>query len=66
VDAVIGGAHGAVQQAAHEIARRRGWPTGWLNEGVSIYLAQRRDLRLHANYPDDSRVGLRVYVAAPV
>lgn len=37
VDAVIGGAHVAVQRAAHEVARRRGWPTSWLSEAVSAY-----------------------------
>jgi hypothetical protein len=65
VDAVIEGAHGAVQSAAQEVARRRDWPTGWLSEAVSAYLPRNRDLRSHASYPSESRVGLRVYVAPP-
>jgi hypothetical protein len=65
VDAVIGGAQGAVQKAAHEFARRRGWPTGWLSKAVSAYLPRGRDLRTFATYPSASRVGLRVYVAPP-
>lgn len=65
VDAVIDSEHGEVIAAVHDVARRRGWESSWLNEGVSVYLSQQRTsaTRLYGEFPSAERVGLRVYVA---
>lgn len=67
VDAVIDAEHGAVIAAVQEVARRRNWPSGWLNEGVSVYLSPERGraLELYDEFPSPERVGLRIYVAKP-
>lgn len=37
VDCVVTRGHGAVMRAMPIVARRLGLPSGWLNEGVSVY-----------------------------
>jgi hypothetical protein len=37
VDCVVTSGHGAVMRAMPVVARRLGLPSGWLNEGVSVY-----------------------------
>jgi hypothetical protein len=66
VDAhVESGDHGALMQAAKEIAERRGWLRSWLSEAVTVYLGEPGGTTLHGSYPSEARVGLRVYVAKP-
>jgi hypothetical protein len=66
VDAKVeSGDHGALMQAAHDVAKRRGWLRSWLSEAVTVYLGEPGGVSLHGSYPDDARVGLRVYVAKP-
>ncbi len=66
VDAIVeAGDHGALMEAAREIAERRGWLRSWLSEAVSTYLSDTRATSLHGSYPGEDRVGLRVYVARP-
>lgn len=67
IDAIIQQEHGEVISAVHDVARRRGWPTGWLNEGVSVYLSAEHAgaMTLYGEFPNSDRVGLRVYVAKP-
>jgi hypothetical protein len=66
VDAhVVSGDHGALMQAAREVAERRGWLRSWLSEAVTMYLGEPGGTALHGSYPSAARVGLRVYVAKP-
>jgi len=66
VDAhVESGDHGALVQAAREVAERRGWLRSWLSEAVTMYLGQPGGTALYGSYPSEARVGLRVYVAKP-
>ncbi|HME20310.1 MAG TPA: DUF6036 family nucleotidyltransferase [Acetobacteraceae bacterium] len=68
VDAVIETEHGPVQQAVREIGRIHGWGESWLNESVSVYLAQAArldDISLFRSYPTEGMIGLRVFVANP-
>jgi hypothetical protein len=66
VDAQVeSGDHGALMQAAKEVAERRGWLRSWLSEAVTAYLGEPGGTTLHGSYPNDARVGLRVYVAKP-
>ena len=66
VDAVVeSGDHGAIMQAAREIAERRGWLRSWFSEAVASYLGGLPATEFHASYPSETRVGLRVYVAQP-
>jgi hypothetical protein len=66
VDAKVeSGDHGALMQAAHDVAKRRGWLRSWLSEAVTVYLGEPGGTSLHRSYPDETRVGLRVYVAKP-
>ena len=65
VDVTIDREHGAVEAAAHEVARRHDWPTSCMNEAVTMYLIGERSVSFFGNYPSESRVGLRVFVASP-
>jgi hypothetical protein len=66
VDAKVeSGDHGALMQAAHDVATRRGWLRSWLSEAVTVYLGEPGGTSLYGSYPDEARVGLRVYVAKP-
>lgn len=66
VDAVINGEHGEVTRAVQEVARRHGWASSWLNEGVSVYLSPEanQNLDFYGDFPSPTRTGLRVYVAS--
>jgi hypothetical protein len=59
------GDHGALMEAAREVARRRGWRRSWLSEAVTTYLGEPGGTTLFKSYPSDARAGLRVYVAQP-
>jgi len=66
VDAQVeSGDHGALMDAARVVAQRRGWLRSWLSEAVTMYLGEPGGTSLHACYPSETRVGLRVYVARP-
>src|ERR1044071_3058106 len=65
VDVRIDAAHGAVQQAAHAIANRRGWLTSWLSEQGTASLPDHQSLKVYGPYPTREKLGLRVYVARP-
>jgi len=66
VDAhVESGDHGALMQAARQVAERRGWLRSWLSEAVTMYLGEAGGTALYGSYPSEARVGLRVYVAKP-
>lgn len=45
IDGVILDSHTVVTRAVHEVARRRGLPTYWLNEQASSYLPRGQDRR---------------------
>lgn len=65
-DVVIGSGHGAAVAAARAVAKKRGWPAGWFNEQVSVFVVgDQRDLRYFRSYPSEAAVGMRVYVAPP-
>ena len=59
------GDHGAVMNAAAEVARRHGWLRSWFSEAVTAYLGTDDGTKFHGSYPSETRVGLRVYVAKP-
>jgi hypothetical protein len=59
------GDHGALMQAAHDVAMRRGWLRSWLSEAVTVYIGEPGGTVLYRSYPDEARVGLRVFVAKP-
>lgn len=67
VDAVAEGGQDTIARLAEEIARARGWPGDWLNDGVRTYLSPNVDglqdnhLLLRA-YPTEQEPGLRVFV----
>jgi hypothetical protein len=66
VDAKVeAGDHGALMQAANDVAIRRGWLRSWLSEAVTVYLGEPGGTSLYRSYPGETRVGLRVYVAKP-
>jgi len=65
VDVRIDAHHGAIEKAAHEIARQHGWLRSWLSEAMTAYLPRRQSIRLFEMYPTAQRVGLRVWVALP-
>ena len=50
VDARIDTGHGALLEAAREIARRRGLPDGWLNEQATTAIPKTPDKRAHTLY----------------
>ena len=45
VDASIAAGYDEVMQAAHEIARERGWPTTWINEQATMYMPPEHERR---------------------
>lgn len=70
VDAVAATDQGFIDRIAREIGRRRGWPAGWLNDGVRTYLSPAVDglsqhHELFRSYPDEQSPGLRVFVPTP-
>jgi hypothetical protein len=52
-----------------EIAQEKGWPDGWLNEGVKGFLShpdkEPAAKRLFRTYPSDTEPGLRVVLPSP-
>ena len=62
IDALILDNHTAVTQAVHDIARRRGLPTSWLNEQATAYMPAGDDPRPRVVF---DRPGLRVTAASP-
>jgi hypothetical protein len=66
VDAIVqNGDHGAIMQAAADVASRRGWLRSWFSEAVQNYVTKDAGSAFHATYPSPDRPGLRVYVARP-
>jgi hypothetical protein len=66
VDATVeSGDHTALLRAAHQVADTRGWLRSWLSEAVANYVSPERATSLHACYPSEGRVGLRVFVGRP-
>ena len=45
IDALIVDSHTAVTRAVHEVVRRRGLPTSWLNEQATAYMPAGEDSR---------------------
>jgi hypothetical protein len=60
---VESGDHGALMQAARDIAERRGWLLSSLSEAVTMYLGEPGGTSLYGSYPSAAQAGLRVYVA---
>lgn len=58
-----------LDSAAQAVAKRRGWPRDWLNDGVRTYLSPNVEgLAQHSlfrTYPSEDRPGLRVFVPVP-
>jgi len=54
-------------QVAAELARERGWPLDWLNDGVRRYLSDKdaESKTLRGIYPSPERPGLRVLTPSP-
>ena len=67
VDAVAEGGEDMIACWAEEVARARGWPSDWLNDGVRTYLSPNVDgLQEHHTllraYPTEQEPGLRIFV----
>ena len=67
VDAVAQVGQDTIVRMADDVARARGWPSDWLNDGVRTYLSPNVDgLREHHTllraYPTDQEPGLRIFV----
>lgn len=67
VDAVAEGGQDTIPRWAEEVARSRGWPSDWLNDGVRTYLSPNVDgLQEHHTllraYPTEQEPGLRIFV----
>ena len=67
VDAVATFDQSDVDRIAGDIARERGWPADWLNDGVRTYLSPAVNgvathHALFRSYPSEATPGLRVYV----
>ncbi len=62
LDAVILAGHGAVIEAAHDVARRHGLPRSWLNEQASSYVPPGDDGHARVVFDDP---GLVVLAASP-
>jgi len=62
VDAVFDQDKQWTRQVMAELARERGWPPDWLNDGVKGYLSERdaESKELRGVYPSVERPGLRV------
>ena len=56
IDARIDTGHGALTEAAREIARERGLPEGWLNEQATSAIPRGRDRRAQTLYESPSLV----------
>ena len=56
IDTLILDGHGPVMDAAHTVARRRGWPTTWLNEQASSAIPLAKDRRARPVYGDANLV----------
>ena len=70
VDAVADTDQDLVNRLAHDIATERGWPRGWLNDGVRAYLSPNvegmaQHHELFRTYPSEEAPGLRVFVPTP-
>ena len=53
IDARIDKGHGALIEAVHEIAHRRGLPTSWLNEQAASWMPVARDKRARTVYASE-------------
>ena len=67
VDAVADVGQDTIVRMADAVARARGWPSDWLNDGVRTYLSPNVDgLREHHTllcaYPTEQAPGLRIFV----
>lgn len=62
IDAVVLDGHGAVVSAVHEVARRYGWHTSWLNDQAAAYMPRGDDYRGRVVFDHPS---LRVTAASP-
>jgi hypothetical protein len=69
VDAVYENDRVAVRALALLVARERGWPDNWLNDGVKGFLSARdRDedaKKLFGEFPSQHAPGLRVFLPRP-
>lgn len=66
VDAVAAVDQQFLDDAAHTVAARHGWPRDWLNDGVRTYLSPKVEgfaqHTLFRTYPREEAPGLRVFV----
>ena len=53
IDGRIDTGHGALVEAVHEIAHRRGLPTSWLNEQAASWMPVARDKRARTVYASE-------------
>ena len=53
IDRRIDEGHGALIEAVHEIAHRRGWPTSWLNDQATPKMPMARDERARTVYASE-------------
>ena len=53
IDARIDAGHGALVEAVHHIANRRGLPTSWLNDQATPHLPMARDHRARTVYASE-------------
>ncbi len=69
VDGVFEADRSTVRVLAAAIARERGWPEDWLNDGVKGFLSARdadEEVRLfYGEFPSSDLPGLRVFVPRP-
>ena len=62
IDAVALDGHSAVVSAVHEVARRHGWHTSWLNDQAAAYTPRGDEYRARVVFDHPS---LRVTAASP-
>ena len=69
VDGVYENDRATVRELAAEVAKERGWPDDWLNDGVKGFLSvldSEEDVKtLYGEFPSSDAPGLRVFVPRP-
>jgi hypothetical protein len=65
VDAVVNGAPDFLRSAVAEVAREKGWPEDWLNDGVKGFRSGNERMVLMESFQGGAEGGLRVSLPAP-
>jgi hypothetical protein len=65
VDAVVNGSPTFLRAAVAEVARERGWPEDWLNDGVKGFRSSHEKMVLMDAFQGGPAGGLRISLPAP-